>query len=66
MGKKDKIGIHVQLKAELLEPTNLSYLNYCNCNYSMSRVDEPNMKLVMSLPLNTAQGSRSAAPMGRG
>ena len=30
------------------------------------RVDEWHMKLAVSLPLNTAQGSRSVAPMGRG
>ena len=31
-----------------------------------SRVDKRHMKFVVSLPLNAAQGSHSAAPMGRG
>ena len=36
------------------------------CKYSISRVDGQHMKFVVSLPLITAQGSRSAAPMGGG
>ena len=30
-----------------------------------SRVDKRRMKFVVSLPLNAAQGSHSAAPMGK-
>ena len=43
----------------------LKYLMNFNCKYVISHVDEQHMKFVVSLPLNTAQGSRSAAPMGR-
>ena len=39
---------------------------YCIVYTLRSCVDERHMKFVVSLPLNTAQGSRSAGPVGRG